>query len=366
MPGPISRRTGKRELSLHAAGGEPRKTYGEMSGLSPLFGNEWGMSSLSPRLVTAFRDSGNERGMSSLSPRFGSTPSERVLGRYLESLALERGLARLTVDAYGRDLERLRHELAGRKIALLEATQRDLSAHLRALRARDLSPATVRRALVAIRGFFAHLVETGERGDNPATNLLPPKQWRHLPRVLSEEQVEDLLAVPNVDKPLGCRDRAMIELLYASGLRVSELVGMQLSQLRLDVGFVLVFGKGSRERMVPVGESAEVWLGRYLGSVRPELAAGRHEAVFVNRFGRPMSRQGFWKIIKAYGMAVGIRDLSPHILRHSFATHLLEHGADLRSVQAMLGHADISTTQIYTHIHEKRLRQLYDRFHPRS
>jgi integrase/recombinase XerD len=294
------------------------------------------------------------------------TESRRLLDRYLEGLALERGLARLTVEAYGRDLERLRKHLEAKGSCLTEAEQGELSAHLRHLRGVGLAPSSIRRALVAIRGFYAHLVETGDRSSDPAVNLLPPKQWRHLPQVLSENQVEALLAGPDVSNPLGLRDRAMVELLYASGLRVSELVGLQLSQLRLDVGFVLVFGKGSRERMVPVGESAEEWVGRYLGEVRPTLAQGRHEAVFVNRFGRPLSRQGFWKILKRYGAALGIPDLSPHTLRHSFATHLLEHGADLRSVQAMLGHADISTTQIYTHIHEQRLKELYDRFHPRS
>ena len=289
-----------------------------------------------------------------------------MLGRYLEGLALERGLAKLTVESYGRDLERLRLDLEKRSGSLLAATQTDLAEHLKRLRRRNLAPASIRRALVAIRGFYSHLVEIGDRSDHPAVNLLPPKQWRHLPKVLSENQVEALLAAPDVGRPLGLRDRAMIELLYASGLRVSELVGLRLSQLRLDVGFVLVFGKGSRERMVPVGESAEAWVGRYLQEVRQDLAEGRHEFVFVNRFGRSMSRQGFWKVLKGYGVALGIASLSPHVLRHSFATHLLEHGADLRSVQAMLGHADISTTQIYTHIHERRLRQLYDQFHPRS
>jgi integrase/recombinase XerD len=158
----------------------------------------------------------------------------------------------------------------------------------------------------------------------------------------------------------------MIELLYASGLRVSELVGLKLSQARLDLGLVVVMGKGSRERMVPLGEAAEDWVGRYLREVRPRLVSGRHETLFVNRYGRPLSRQGFWKLLRGYGILAGIAELHPHLLRHSFATHLLEHGADLRSVQAMLGHADISTTQIYTHIHQRRLRSLYDRFHPRA
>ena len=179
--------------------------------------------------------------------------------------------------------------------------------------------------------------------------------------------MEALLAAPDVGTPLGLRDRAMLELLYATGLRVSELVGLTLPQLRLDVGFLIAFGKGSKERVVPVGEQAEMWVQRYLRDVRPGLARGRHQAVFANKDGDPMSRVGFWMLIKKHGLKAGIRaEISPHVLRHSFATHLLEHGADLRAVQTMLGHSDISTTQIYTHVHQQRLKSLYDRFHPRS
>lgn len=294
------------------------------------------------------------------------SPWQRVLGRYLDSLVVERGLSPWTVEAYARDLRRLGVELVERRVDPLAAGQRHLAEHLQGLRRRGLSPRTVNRALVSIRGFFAHLVEMGERSDNPAVNLAPARLWRRLPRVLSESQVERLLEAPDCSKPLGLRDKAMLELLYATGLRVSELVGLTLPQLRLDVGFLVAFGKGSKERVVPVGESAERWLDRYLVEVRPELAAGRHETVFVNRRGTPLSRQGFWKILKGHGVRAGISDLSPHTLRHSFATHLLEHGADLRAVQMMLGHSDISTTQIYTHIHEQRLRDLYDEFHPRS
>ena len=219
---------------------------------------------------------------------------------------------------------------------------------------------------MAIRGFYAHLNEVGERDDNPAANLSPPRLWRKLPRVLAEKQVEALLAAPDTGTPRGLRDRAMVELLYAAGLRVGELVGLRLPQLRLDVGFLVVLGKGDKERLVPVGEQAESWVNRYLEQVRPQWVRGRHDSVFVNARGGPLSRQGFWKILRNYGRMVGIERLSPHVLRHSFATHLLEHGADLRAVQMMLGHADISTTQIYTHIHAQRLRRLYDDFHPRS
>jgi integrase/recombinase XerD len=292
--------------------------------------------------------------------------TRRRLAAYLDSLAHERGLSRNTVDAYGRDLERLRLGLEGQGVDLLGAGQEHLAAHQRALSRRRLSPRSTARALVAIRGFFRFLVESGDRPDNPAIHLAPPKLWRRLPKVLAEAQVEGLLAAPDVERPLGVRDRTMIELLYATGVRVSELTGLDLAQLRLDLGFVLVLGKGSKERVVPVGETAESWIRRYLGEVRPALSRGREQALFVNARGGRLTRQGFWKILRAHGQKAGIRELSPHVLRHSFATHLLEHGADLRAVQAMLGHADISTTQIYTHIHQQRLRQLYDRFHPRS
>ncbi len=307
---------------------------------------------------------------------------QRVLGRYLEGLSLERGLAVNSVEAYRRDLERLGRALdraaaqegreadhAGGRPApldLLAADADTLAGHLRELRRGKLSPRSIGRALSAIRGFYGHLVATAERADNPAVNLLPPKLFRPLPKVLSEPEVEAILAAPDPAKPLGLRDRAMIELIYATGLRVSELVGLTLPQLRLDVGYLVAFGKGAKQRVVPVGEQAEAWVGRYLREIRPQLAVGRHQGVFVNRSGAPMTRQGFWKILTGYGRKIGVSDLSPHVLRHSFATHLLEHGADLRAVQMMLGHSDISTTQIYTHIHLQRLRTLYDRHHPRS
>lgn len=290
----------------------------------------------------------------------------RVVQRYLESLLLERALSQRTVAAYGSDLARLGDSLDEMGIDPLEADQEAISAHLRHLRRRGLSPRSISRALVSIRGFYRHLEEVGERLDNPAVNLAPPRVWRRLPKVLTESQVEAVLGAPDVERVPGLRDKAMLELLYATGLRVSELVGLQLSQLRLDFGFIVVLGKGDKERVVPVGEQAEAWLTRYLEEARPQLVAGRHECVFVNQRGAPLSRQGFWKIIKGHGLRAGIADVSPHVLRHSFATHLLEHGADLRAVQMMLGHSDISTTQIYTHIHAQRLRSLYDQYHPRS
>ena len=307
-----------------------------------------------------------DRGRGAEPPPAPTPEWARVVERWTDSLLLERGLAPRTVSAYRGDLKRLCQSLARRGVDPLSADQDAVSKHLRDLRRRGVSPRSVARGLVAIRGFYTHLVESGDRPDNPAVNLVPPRLWKKLPTVLSETQVETLLAAPDLSRTLGLRDRAMLELLYATGVRVSELVGLELPQLRLDVGFLVVYGKGGKERVVPVGEQAEAWVHRYLGEARPELAKGRHQRVFVNRRGGPLSRQGFWKILKAYGVGAGIEDLSPHVLRHSFATHLLEHGADLRAVQMMLGHADISTTQIYTHIHAERLRSLYDRYHPRS
>ena len=295
-----------------------------------------------------------------------TAPWKRTLRLYLESLSVERGLSQNTVDGYRNNLTRLGEALVRKGEDLLTADARAIATHQRDLMRQGLSPRSISRALSAIRGFYSFLVTTGERTDDPAVNLTPPKLGRPLPKSLSETQVQDLLAAPDVTTPLGFRDRAMLELLYATGLRVSELVGLKLPQLRLDAGFLVAFGKGSKERVVPVGEQAEDWVKRYLRDVRPGLAEGRHQTVFVNYAGEPMGRIGFWKNLKAYGVKVGIRGLSPHVLRHSFATHLLEHGADLRAVQTMLGHADISTTQIYTHIHQERLKTLYDRFHPRS
>lgn len=290
----------------------------------------------------------------------------RLVEAFLDALAAERGLAKNTVDAYRGDLTRLGKDLEEHGEALETAKVETLRRHLRDLRRQEISARSVRRALAAIRGFYGFLIEQRLRTDNPAVHLVSPKTAKTLPKVLTESQVDALLEIPDISTPLGLRDKAMLELLYATGLRVSELVGLTVGQLRLDVGFLLAYGKGSKERIVPVGERAELWARQYLAEARPVLARGRHDVVFVNRYGRHLSRQGFWKNLKAHGLSVGIVALSPHVLRHSFATHLLEHGADLRAVQMMLGHADISTTQIYTHIHQTRLKQLYEQFHPRA
>lgn len=297
-------------------------------------------------------------------PKKGKS-DRRALDAWLDALVAERGLAENTVQAYGRDLIRLWDDLETRKVDPLRADAPELQRHLRELRRGGLSARSVARALASIRGFYGFLVDDGQRDDDPSVHLTSPKTWRTLPKVLSEDQIDALLSAPDVNDELGIRDKAMIELMYASGLRVSELVDLRLGQVRLDQGFLVAFGKGSKERIVPFGERAEVWIRTYLREVRPGRVAGRHDVVFVNFRGTGLTRQGFWKILKGYGRDVGIPSLSPHMLRHSFASHLLEHGADLRIVQTLLGHADISTTQIYTHIHQHRLKNLYDQFHPR-
>ena len=285
---------------------------------------------------------------------------------YLDYLEVEKGLARNSLSAYRTDLRRFTrwlddHELDPEKVERLHVIR-----YFQALRGAGISARSVARALAAIRGLFRFLVAERHLKHDPTENIENPKLWTTLPKSLHSSEVDALLRAPDRSKPDGLRDAAMLELLYATGLRVSELVGLTLGQLRLDEGFLVAFGKGSKERIVPVGEQAEAWVRRWLTEVRGGLLRGRHAEVFLNHRGAPMTRQGFWKILEGYGRRAGIRALSPHVLRHSFATHLLEHGADLRAVQMMLGHSDISTTQIYTHIHQQRLRSLYDKFHPRA
>ncbi len=302
-----------------------------------------------------------------------------ILDAYLEGLEYDRGLSQATIEAYRRDLEQLNVFLGLKnpvgRFSFLDADREALAGYLRFLNEQGKSPRTVTRVLSSIRGLFSYTVREGIRVDDPSRDLQGPKLPRPLPKVLSEKEIEALLASPDVSKPLGLRDRAMIELLYSTGIRVSEIVELGLSQLRgvgsrkiehKEIDFLLIYGKGSKDRVVPVGQAAVDWLNPYLERARPKLLRGRHETIFVNRFGARLTRQGLWKILRGYARKVGMPTVSPHVLRHSFATHLLEHGADLRAVQMMLGHADISTTEIYTHIHEARLKSLYDDFHPRS
>jgi integrase/recombinase XerD len=287
---------------------------------------------------------------------------------YLRHLEVSRRLAANSLEAYSRDLGRLAAfaEKTGTRIESL--TLHDLEAFVRDLMTAGLSPASMARGVAAVRGFYKYLRLNGAIAVNPADDLRSPRSFKALPKFLSTEDVDALLAAPDVTKPRGLRDRALIELLYATGLRVSELVGLRIADVRLGEGFLKTIGKGSKERIVPIGDEAASWVGKYLKDARPILTKKREVPwLFLNSRGQRLSRVGFWKGLKAYGAKAGIRaNLSPHVLRHSFATHLLDRGADLRAIQAMLGHADLSTTQIYTHVLEARLRQVYDRFHPRS
>jgi len=288
------------------------------------------------------------------------------LARWLDHLDVERGLARNSLEAYRRDLEALARRLEERPLE--RATRDDLLAHLRAARLAGRSPRSVARWLVAVRAFFAWLLAEGIVSEDPTAHLDAPRSWRPLPRVLRAEEVEGLLAAPERERPRGLRDAAMLEVLYATGLRVSELCGLRLTDVHLDAGYLRCTGKGNKERVVPLGEEACAVLRAYLAEGRGKLLkARRSEVLFVGPRRTGLTRQGFWKSIKAYGRRAGITaPLSPHVVRHSFATHLLEHGADLRSIQVLLGHADISTTQIYTHVNRERLRRIYEDFHPRA
>jgi integrase/recombinase XerD len=291
-----------------------------------------------------------------------------MIGAYLDHLRVERRLAEHTLESYARDLSALAAfaDAAGRQPESLDRAS--LEEFVRRQMTRGLSPRSVARAVAAVRGFYRFLVVDRRLERNPADDLRPPRAWPALPQCLSLDDVDRLLAQPDVDTPRGLRDRAMIELLYATGLRVSELVGVRMADLHMDEQYLTCIGKGSKERIVPIGEQASDWITRYRATARRELLKARTTPrLFVNARGGSLSRVGFWKILKQYGRAAGLpRTLSPHVLRHSFATHLLERGADLRAIQLMLGHADLSTTQIYTHVLEARLRTVYDRFHPRA
>lgn len=274
-----------------------------------------------------------------------------------------------TLGAYRRDLTRLAKFAAARGREVAALTRQDLEAATRASMVEGRSPASTARFVAGVRGFYRFLRVAGHVSQNPADDLHAPRAFTTLPKFLSMDQVDALLAAPDVSAPRGLRDRALVEVLYATGLRVSELVGLRGNDLRLEEGYVQCLGKGSKQRIVPLGDEAAGWIRRYIAEARPVLTRGRQTPwLFVNaRGGQRLSRVGFWKLLKHYGVQAGIGGtLSPHLLRHSFATHLLERGADLRAIQAMLGHADLSTTQIYTHVLEARLRQVYDRYHPRA
>jgi integrase/recombinase XerD len=296
------------------------------------------------------------------------TPGDHLVDAYLDHLRVERRLAAHTLESYGRDLALLSEFAAGLERPAESLARADLEAFVRALMGRGLAARSVARAVAATRGFYRYLAVSRRTADNPADDLHAPHSWAALPKYLSIEDVDRLIAQPDVATPRGLRDRALIEVLYATGLRVSELLDLRASDVNLEAGYLSCTGKGAKQRLVPVGDEAGRWLARYQREGRPALVGGRPSArLFVNaRGGGALTRSGFWRILKAYGLGAGITgSISPHVLRHSFATHLLDRGADLRAIQVMLGHADLSTTQIYTHVLQARMRAVYDRCHPR-
>lgn len=293
----------------------------------------------------------------------------QLLDHFLNYLTVERGLSANTLDAYGRDLARYLDFIEKAGVGQPDEIAPSLVLRFLAqLKETGLSARSRARALVSLRMFHKFLLTEKLATVNPTARVEAPRSMQALPHTLSPTEVERLLAAPVGEDPFACRDRAMLELLYATGLRVSELVGLKLEDLQLDVGYLFAFGKGSKRRIVPLGEAAIVEVRRYLAEARPFLVRESADLfLFLNRGGRGLTRQGFWKIIKRRAREAGIsKNITPHTLRHSFATHLLENGADLRAVQTMLGHADISTTQIYTHVTRERLRKIHEQFHPRG
>ncbi|MEK6813629.1 MAG: site-specific tyrosine recombinase XerD [Nitrospirota bacterium] len=294
---------------------------------------------------------------------------DTAVDAFLSYLSVEKGLSQSTLDAYSRDLVSYARFLSDAGAPIDRGVERRLVAEYVARgRRAGLSSATVSRRLSAIKGFHRFLVREGLAASDPTDQVESVRRRLPLPKVLSLNEVERLLSVPDPATPAGLRDRAMIEILYASGLRVSELVGLDQRSVNLEAGYLMARGKGSKERVVPLGEHAVRWVKTYLDEARPRFAKGRvSPALFITSRGKPMSRQRFWGLIRSYARRAGLKQVpSPHTLRHSFATHLLERGSDLRSVQAMLGHADISTTQIYTHVDRERLIAIHRKHHPRG
>lgn len=302
------------------------------------------------------------------------TPAEQSIDRYLDAVWLERGLSRNTLDAYRRDLVALSKHLQKNGVSVVDASAGDLLQCLSQLASRSVSPRTQARAVSSYKGFYRYLLRNGDIASDPTLQLSPPKLGRRLPHALSEQQIEALLDAPDVALPIESRDKAMLELMYASGLRVSELVTLKMTNINLRQGVVRVIGKGAKERLVPMGDEATRWLKHYFADAREQLLGqlltGSYDGsdvVFPGRAGQPLTRQAFWYRIKHYAKKANIPlSLSPHGLRHAFATHLVNHGANLRVVQMLLGHSDLSTTQIYTHVASQRLHQLHSQHHPRA
>ncbi|QNO16197.1 site-specific tyrosine recombinase XerD [Alkalicella caledoniensis] len=294
---------------------------------------------------------------------------ENLLSDYLTYLRVERGLAENTVLSYERDLKKFISFAKKSGFTSIESIQRQqIITYLLKLQGENMAPSSVTRNLASIRSFFSYLNIENLTKNDPSSDLDSPKLSKKLPKVITIDEVEDLLQQPDETDKFGIRDRAMLEILYATGLRVSELISLDVDDVNLELGFLRCIGKGSKERIVPLGKIAISYLKIYLDNTRNKLVKTiEQKSLFVNFHGRRLTRQGFWKIVKKYANQAGIKsEITPHTLRHSFATHLLENGADLRSVQEMLGHADISTTQIYTHVTQKKLQKVHKEFHPRA
>lgn len=293
--------------------------------------------------------------------------AEDALKLFLDYLSVEKGLSANTILSYGRDLEKYSLFLKKEKIDWTRVDEETLARFIHHQSQAGLQARSLARLISALRSFYKFLLLDGLVKKDPSADLSSPKTWMILPKYLTVQEVEDLLRQPD-DKDLhGLRDRAMLEVLYATGLRVSELIQLRPKDLNLDDGYLICRGKGGKERVVPLGKSAAAATKKYIEEARPRLQKKQTEALFLTRFGDLFTRQGFWKTLRGYGQKAGLASkISPHILRHSFATHLLERGADLRSVQLMLGHSQITTTQIYTHVSRERLRQVYERYHPRA
>lgn len=291
-----------------------------------------------------------------------------LIREFLDQLWLDKGVSSHTLSAYGTDLKMFAAFLQQHGSALLKVDSHQVNAYLALRYDKQYSPRSTSRALSSLRRFYGQLHQQGKIADNPLSQLANPKLGRNLPKTLSEQDVDALLAAPDLQDPIQFRDKAMLEILYASGLRVSELVGLTMQQINLQHGLVRVMGKGQKERLVPMGEEAAHWLQRYLREVRSQLLGAKLlDVVFPSLRAQMMTRQTFWHRIKFYAKVAHIQaELSPHTLRHAFATHLLNHGADLRVVQMLLGHSDLSTTQIYTHVAQARLQSLHQQHHPRA
>lgn len=294
----------------------------------------------------------------------GMPDQRNLIKEFLTYIQVEKGLATLTLESYRRDLERLERWAAKIKKPIAELNRPDLRKWIAELSREGLAPSSVARAVSAARGFFKFLMLDGYIKHHPAEDLDTPQKFSYLPRFLTEEEIDRLLAAPDITTEEGVRDRAMLELMYAAGLRVSEVVSLKQAEVDINAGVVNCHGKGSKERRVPVGKSAIHWLQRYT-TLKAAYGRAAYPNLFLDR-GKPLTRQFAWTAIKRYSATAGIGNVSPHTLRHSFATHLLQRGADSRSVQALLGHSDISTTQIYTHITDRHLRAAYDNHHPRA